>query len=176
MPGSGKGVVAEVAKSLGFLVISMGDVIRDETISRGLEATPRNVGKIMLQLREEEGAAVVAKRCIIKVGTTTTPYLLIDGIRSLDEVHEFHKSFLNFTLLAIHASPETRFHRLFKRMRSDDAPNRHVFKDRDLRELEVGIGSTIAMADYVLINEADLQWFKVEIKHFLLKMITDERN
>lgn len=176
MPGSGKGVVSEVAKSLGFLVIRMGDIIRDEITSRGLEPTPTNTGKTMLHLRDEEGAAVVAKRCVEKAVTAITLFLLIDGIRSLDEVHEFHKSFSNFTLLAIHASPETRFRRLFKRMRSDDGSNIHEFNERDSRELQVGIGSAIAMADYMLINEADLKRFKAEVRCFLQKMVIDERS
>ncbi|UCH37308.1 MAG: flagellar hook-basal body complex protein FliE [Candidatus Bathyarchaeota archaeon] len=174
MPGSGKGVVSEIAQSLGFLVVRMGDVIRDETTSRGLDPTPTNIGKIMLQLREEEGAAVVAERCVEKVGTVMTQLLLIDGIRSLDEVKVFSKKFTNFTLLAIFASLETRFARLFKRMRSDDGANHREFMERDSRELQVGIGSAMAIADYALINEGDLESFKMEVKRFLQKMIVDE--
>jgi len=36
MPGSGKSLVADAAKQLGFRVVSMGDVIREEAERRGV--------------------------------------------------------------------------------------------------------------------------------------------
>jgi dephospho-CoA kinase len=69
--------------------------------------------------------------------------------------------------VAIHASPKTRFQRLLSRKRSDDPNTWEVFFERDSRELDVGLGDVIALADLVLINEgtiADLQaQFKREI-------------
>lgn len=171
MPGSGKGVVDEVARELGFSVIIMGDVIREETARRGLEPTLENIGKVMLQIRKEEGSAVVAKRCVAKVAETEAHHVLIEGIRSLDEVKEFRRNFPAFRLLAIHSSPETRFQRLFNRGRSDDSASRQIFKERDERELRVGIGSAIAVADRVIVNEGDMEQFKAEAKCFLEDMV-----
>ena len=51
MPGSGKSVVVDTARELGYDIVVMGDVIRQETAKRGLELTPQNVGKVMLELR-----------------------------------------------------------------------------------------------------------------------------
>ena len=45
MPGSGKSLVVETARELGYAIVVMGDVIREETAKRGLELTPQNVGK-----------------------------------------------------------------------------------------------------------------------------------
>jgi dephospho-CoA kinase len=67
MPGSGKATVKTKAESMGYSVVVMGDEIRTETLRRGLQLTPENIGKVMLQLREEEGLAAVAKRCIPKI-------------------------------------------------------------------------------------------------------------
>lgn len=173
MPGSGKGVVDEIARDLGFHIIVMGDIVREETAQRGLELTPENVGKVMLQIRKEEGASVVAKRCIAKFGDTDAHHILIEGIRSLDEVQEFRHCSSDFLLLAIHSSPQTRFHRLFNRRRSDDSSSRQVFVERDLRELRVGIGSAIAMADFTIVNEGNLQQFKAEIKSFLETILNE---
>lgn len=167
MPGSGKGVVDDVARDLKFLVIIMGDVIRDEATSRGLEPTPENIGRVMLQIREKEGSAVVAKRCIVKVEESESRCVLIEGIRSLDEIREFQKAFPGFRLLAIHSSPETRFQRLFKRGRSDDTANREIFGERDGRELRVGIGAAIALSDFMVVNEGELGDFKSEVKRLL---------
>jgi len=153
MPGVGKATVKEMVERLGYPVVVMGDEIREETQRRGLKLTPENVGMVMLKLREEEGPAVVAKRCLPKIEKAMGKVVVVDGIRSLHEVNEFKRHFPNFTLIAIHASPETRFQRLFQRKRSDDPEGWETFMERDLRELSVGLGSAIATADRMIINE-----------------------
>ena len=69
MPGSGKSMVVNVAKSRGFGIIVMGDIIREETQRRGLMLTSKNIGDVMLDLRSKEGKSVIAKRCIPKIRT-----------------------------------------------------------------------------------------------------------
>jgi len=160
MPGSGKGTVRETLQKIGYPVVVMGDEIREEAKRRKLEPTPENLGKVMLKLRKEEGPAAVAKRCIPKMEKANEKVVVVEGIRSLNEVDEFKKNFPTFTLIAIHASPETRFRRLFQRKRSDDPKVWETFMERDLRELGVGIGAAIATADYMIINEET----KVQLK------------
>jgi dephospho-CoA kinase len=153
MPGAGKATVKEIVQEIGYPVVVMGDVIRAEVERRKLEPTPENLGWVMLKLREEEGAAVVAKRCIPKIKELKEKIIIIDGIRSTHEVKDFKKQFPNFIIVAIHASPETRFKRLFNRKRSDDPRIRETFIERDLRELNVGLGDVIATADHLIVNE-----------------------
>jgi dephospho-CoA kinase len=167
MPGAGKAVVSRVAKEKDWALVVMGDVIREETRNRGLEPTPENIGKIMLKLREEEGAAVVAARCLPKIAEANSDTVLIDGIRSLAEMYEFEKNFPQFILIAVHSSPETRFERLFRRKRSDDSAGWGGFVDRDLRELSVGQGSVVALADFMIVNEGTLEEYKVRIREVL---------
>ena len=167
MPGSGKSVTNTVAKELGFSTVIMGDVVREETVKRGFELTANNIGKIMLKIRVEEGSTIVAKKCIPKIWDSSSKTVLVEGIRSLDEVEEFKKNFIDFTLVAIYSSPDTRFKRLYKRQRSDDPSNWKVFKKRDTREIGVGIGATIALADYTIVNEGTLKQFKNKIKRLI---------
>jgi dephospho-CoA kinase len=167
MPGSGKTVISRMAKEKGYAVVVMGDEIREETKRRGLELTPENMGKIMLKLREEEGSTVVAKKCIPKIANASTDIVFVDGIRSLHEVYEFEKNFPQFVLVVVHSSPETRFRRVFRRRRSDDPKGWEVFIERDLRELSVGQGNVIAMADYMIVNEGTLEEFKAKIREVL---------
>lgn len=156
MPGAGKSVVVNVAKANGYGVIIMGDEVREEARKRGLEPTPENLGCIMLELRRLEGEAVIAKRCVPKMAGMAENKVIVDGIRSLAEVEEFRRSFPRFVLVAVHASPETRFKRLFHRRRSDDPKSWEVFCERDMRELSVGLGNAIALAEYMLVNEEGL--------------------
>jgi len=159
MPGAGKATVREIVAKAGYSVVVMGDEIREEAKRRGLEPTPENIGMIMLKLREEEGPTVVARRCIPKIEEAEGD-VVVDGIRSLQEVREFKKHFPRFSLIAIHASPETRFERLFLRKRSDDPRGWKTFMDRDLRELSVGLGNVIATADYMIVNEGTITQLK----------------
>jgi dephospho-CoA kinase len=153
MPGSGKSLVVETAVQMGYGVVVMGDVIREETQKRGLELNPKNIGQVMLELRRKGGASVVADRCIPKVEQQDSEKVILDGLRSLSEVEAFKERFANFSLMAVYASPETRFNRIFRRKRSDDPDGWEVFHERDMRELGVGLGDAIAMAEYLVINE-----------------------
>ncbi|MDI9644745.1 MAG: AAA family ATPase [Candidatus Verstraetearchaeota archaeon] len=154
MPGSGKSLVSEAAKSMGLTVLSMGDVIRDEAKSRGIAITPESLGSLMLRLREEEGEGVVAKKCFERAKGMGTP-VVVEGLRSLEELTYFRESG-DVLVVAVHASPKTRFKRLLKRGREDDPKDWKTFEERDMRELRVGLGSVIALADVVLVNEGPI--------------------
>jgi dephospho-CoA kinase len=160
MPGSGKSLVANVAREKGYSTVIMGDEVREEAKKRMLEPTPDNLKMIMLDLRKAEGEGVMAKRCIPKIEKAYRQKIIIDGVRSLSEVDEFTKHFRNFTLIAIHSSPETRFKRICGRRRSDDPSNLEIFRERDFRELGVGLGGAIAMAEHMLINEGSIETAK----------------
>jgi dephospho-CoA kinase len=169
MPGAGKGAAAEAAKQMGLKVLVLGDVIREETQRRGLEPTPRNVGEVMLQLRKEEGPAAVAKRLLPKVENIASSPVVVEGIRSLPELEELGSRFDVITV-AIHASPTTRFQRLLARNRSDDPKTLDVFKERDFRELDVGLGQVIALAETVLCNEGSISDLQSKFKHAIAKL------
>jgi dephospho-CoA kinase len=170
MPGSGKSLVVETAVELGYGVVVMGDVIREETQKRGLELNPQNIGRVMLELRRKGGASVVADRCIPKIEQQESEKVIVDGLRSLSEVEVFKKRFPNFSLMAVYASPEARFNRIFRRKRSDDPDGWELFHERDMRELSVGLGNTIAMAEYLIINENRKGNTKVAVKKFIRRI------
>jgi dephospho-CoA kinase len=169
MPGAGKGVASEAGKQLGFDVLVLGDVIRKETQRRGLEPTPRNMGAVMLQVREDEGAAAVAKRLLPKIEASRANLLIVEGVRSLSELAEL-KSKYEVVMVAIHASPKTRFQRLLSRGRSDDPKTWEVFYERDDRELKVGLGNVIALADIVVTNEGTIAELQEAVKAALSKL------
>jgi len=173
MPGSGKSTVVRVAEERGYCLIIMGDVVREEAKRRRLKSNPENIGKIMLELRKKEGPVVIAKRCIPKIKRAIRDKVIIDGIRSLDEVEEFKRHFPKFSLIAVHSSPETRFKWLYRRRRSDDPENWGIFHERDMRELSVGLGDAIAMAEYIIVNEGELKAVKEKIREILRRV---ERN
>ena len=170
MPGSGKSVVVETAQQEGYAVVVMGDVIREETQKRGLELNPKNMGKVMLELRETGGNSIIAEKCIPKIEQKESRKVIVDGLRSLNEVDAFKAHFPKFSLVAVHASPETRFNRLYRRRRSDDPDGWELFRERDMRELSVGLGNAIAMAEYLIINENKKDEIKAKIRETLRRI------
>ena len=151
MPGAGKSTIAEGLKSKGYEIINLGNAVRDEAKKRNLDPTRENLGKLMLELREKNGPGAIAELVQIKIESSTANVMLIDGIRSNDEIQILRK-FGTVKLLAIHASTDTRFNFLQKRGRSDDPQTKEHFEERDNRELGVGISNSIALSDFALSN------------------------
>lgn len=169
MPGAGKGVASEAAKQLGLEVLVLGDVIREETQRRGLNPTPQNMGEVMLKVRNEEGPAAVARRLLPKVEERQSKVVVVEGVRGPEELAELTSKFEVVTI-AIHASPKTRFQRLLSRGRSDDPKTWETFHVRDNRELKVGLGHVIALADAMVVNEGTITELQSSLKGILAKL------
>lgn len=174
LPGSGKSLVARIAKQLGMEVIRMGDVIRDEANKRNAD-----IGETAVNLRLEYGEYVIAQKCVEKMKNVYNSSndcelkFLIEGIRSPSEVEIFKKELGNIKVIAIHSSPKTRFMRLRKRRRVDDFDDESEFLTRDERELKFGIGNVIARADYMIVNEGPIWKYKNSIRQLLKNKITN---
>ena len=152
MPGAGKSTAAKALENIGMKRVVMGDVIREETKRRGLVVDEKNTGEVMRDLRKKYGEGAVAGLCLKSIGKAKPDLLVVDGIRSLVEVETFGRAG-RVLLLAIHASRERRYSLLKERGRSDDPIRYETFLKRDERELDVGIGRAIALADEVISNE-----------------------
>lgn len=152
MPGAGKSTAAEALVEKGWARVVMGDVIREEIKRRGLEPDSKNTGEVMRLLRRERGESAIAQLCLEAVGKTGSSKVVVDGIRSMAEVRTFREK-ADVLLVAVHASPKRRYALLKERGRSDDPLSHEMFLARDDRELGVGIGEAIAMADEVISNE-----------------------
>ena len=168
MPGAGKSEAVRVAEELDIKIIRMGDEVREEAARRGMEPTDENLGGIADSMRKLHGKDIWAKKCLDKIGKEKI--VVIDGIRNIEEVERFKKEIDEFILIAIHASPSTRYERIRNRGRSDDAEDIEKMKERERRELSWGLGEVIAMADIVVINEGKLQEFRKRIKELLLSV------
>lgn len=151
MPGAGKSTIADGLESKGYEIINMGNAVRDEAKKRNLESTRDNLGKLMLELREKNGPGAIAELVKPQIESSTADVILIDGVRSNDEIKVLRR-FGTVKLLAVHASTDTRFNFLQKRGRTDDPQTKEHFEERDNRELGVGISNSIALSDYAISN------------------------
>jgi len=152
MPGAGKSTVAKALEAKGYRKVVMGDVIREETRRRGLEPDAKNTAKVMLQLREKHGPGAVAEACLKSLEGVKDKVVVVDGVRSYAEVQAFARAG-EVKLLAVHASRARRFKMLTQRGRADAPLSKASFDERDRRELSVGVGDAVALADACLSNE-----------------------
>lgn len=158
MPGAGKEEFVRVALESGYSVIRMGDVVRNEAEGRGITMDDRRVGGFASIEREIHGPGIWAERCLKALGEGDT---VIDGSRSLAELAVFRRALgSGLRLVAIHSSPGQRFLRLQRRGRYDAPQDQRAFEERDMRELGWGLGSLIALADVMLVNEGTLDEFR----------------
>ena len=120
LPGSGKSLVSDIAIERGAMIVSMGDIIREEAKKRG-ESTKDTAQN----LRAEFGQYIVSELTIKKIKKLQEEgienKIIVEGIRSPHEVNMFKENFDNFIILSIFANPTLRFERLKNRMREDDS-------------------------------------------------------
>ena len=147
LPGSGKGLVSEIAVQNGAIVISMGDIIR-----------------------KEHGQYIVAELTIKEIKEILEEgfdkSIIVEGIRSPFEVNLFKENFDNFMILSVFANRKLRFERIKSRQREDDTTDYEIFVQRDQRELDFGIGVVISLSDKIIINESDMESYEKEIREF----------
>ena len=167
LPGSGKSIISKFTENEGIHIISMGDIVRKEAESLSCSSEVAAVN-----LRRKYGNGVFAELCVDEIrnlsketannqeqlqNESIEDIYIIEGIRSSYEVDIFSENFDDFKIIAIHASPRTRFERLKKRNRSDDSDDFDTFLERDRRELKFGIGNVISSADFMIINDDPIQ-------------------
>jgi len=171
LPGSGKGEAAAVAEAAGVPVVVMGDVIREACRERGLDPAEHH-GRIAGALREEEGADAIAARTLPRireaVHESDGDVVVVDGLRSTVELETFCEAFgESFTLLAIRAPFELRAERLGDRGRDDSDADLAALRERDAREIDMGLDETMARADVTIDNTGSLASFRDRVRAVL---------
>lgn len=160
MPGAGKSGIAEAFNDARVPVIVMGDVIREETRKRGLDPNPENTKRVMLELREKDGPGAVASFCVDGLKGLQTDIVVIEGCRSIAEIEVFDDYADDVVIVCVHSSPKERFNRLRERNRDDAPPSWEIFRERDIREISVGLGGVIALSDIMIVNDGTLVEFQ----------------
>jgi len=176
LPGSGKSEAATVARELGVPVVTLGDIVREETAARDLDPTADH-GQVAQDLREEEGLAAIADRALprVKDARRDNDAVLIDGLRSGAEVERFEEAFgEDFLLLAITAPDELRAERLAVRNRDSGAEDGgETLADRDERELGFGLQDAMDDADETIANDASLAGFRETVSDLLAETLSE---
>jgi dephospho-CoA kinase len=170
LPGSGKSTALENITKLGP-IITMGDVVRNEVKSQGLELNPQTLGKVAKELREMFGPDIIAKKCIELIKSRSESVVFVDGIRSMHEVTLF-RQYWKFPVIAILCNESIRHAHLMERGRSDDSLNINIIKERDARELGFGVGDVIKNAEFQVENNSDANSLKQKTLDIIKNIIS----
>jgi dephospho-CoA kinase len=158
MAGSGKSEVAKIFEKNGFKNIRFGDITDEEIKKRGLELNEENERLVRQQLRQEHGMAAYAKLNLSKIDAwLKSSNVVVDGLYSWEEYTLLKSRYGdNFHVVAVWASPATRYLRLAKRqvrpLTTEEAAGRDVAELKNTNK-----GGPIAMADFTIINESSLK-------------------
>jgi len=168
MTGAGKSEVSRVFEENGFTRIRFGDVTEEEIGKRGLELNEKNERYIRELLRKQHGMAAYARLNLPRIDSALKHSdVVVDGLYSWEE-YTFLKTHYgkDFYVVAVWASPRTRYARLTSRL--NRCLTLEEAASRDRAEIEnINKGGPIAMADFTIINESSLENLETEAKRIL---------
>lgn len=173
MPGSGKSEVVACFEEAGFFRVYFGDVIFNRMKEEELEINERNEQKTRERLRAEGGMGVAAEKSLpmieerLKKGN-----VVVESMYSWEEYLILNEKYgKDFVMIAVYASPKTRYSRLgtrdYRPLTPEDA------RSRDYTQLvNIHTGGPIAMADFTLVNEGSLKELQEKMKAFIKNLTT----
>jgi len=171
MAGAGKTEVARTFEQNGFVRIRFGDVTDEEIKKRGLVRSEKNERLIRELLRQEHGMSAYARLNLPRIDSALKQSdVVIDGLYSWEE-YIFLKSRYgeNFYIVAVWASPGTRYARLSCRASRKLTPEEAATRDR--AEIEnTNKGGPIAVADFTISNESSVANLRKETERIIAKL------
>lgn len=169
-PGAGKTAGAEVAEDLDIPVTSMGNQVRRRA-SEVLEedADSDDIGEWATEQREKNGDDIVAQWTAEHILGLQSDKVVIEGVRSVDEVDVFESHFDEVNIVHVHAPFETRLQRLQDRGRDGEEEfTESDLQNRDDREDGWGVAEMLDTVDAVrLDNTRSFEEFKEEMRSVL---------
>lgn len=172
---SGKGVVAKFFESTGYLHVSLSDIVREETVRRGLSLTRDNLQNVGDELRLMHGNHVLAERLVDKMSTFDGK-IVIDSIRNPGEI-AFLRQVLDILIIGVDADVEVRYERYLHRAeeRGEDLATLADFQRVDGRDWGVGgdsngqrVSDCLALADIHIRNNGTVEVLYQQLENTFL--------
>jgi dephospho-CoA kinase len=171
MTGSGKSEVAAIFREKGFATVRFGDITDDEVKKQGLPLIEENERPARERLRKEHGMAAYAKLSLPRIeDALRSSHVVVDGLYSWEEyIYLKDRYGANFFVIAVWASPQTRYKRLGSRKVRPLTPEQAASRDRT--EIEnLNKGGPICMADYTVLNETSMADLKQQVEHIIARI------
>lgn len=171
MCGSGKSIASEYFESLGYSKVYFGGVTLDKMKEEGMELNPSNEKIMRERLRHDYGMGAYAILLLPKIEEyAKLGNVVLDGLYSWDELKILKEKFEDrISVISIVVDKKIRYSRLENR---DFRPlNNEEAKSRDITEIEnLAKGGPIAYADYYILNNGDLEKYKMDLEAIVEKI------
>jgi|TARA_Y100000310_G_C20687311_1_gene819915 dephospho-CoA kinase len=173
---AGKETLTEFLRENGFEYFKTSEILAMELEKRGLEINRKNMQDLGDSWRKEHGPGALMKMILDKIDMNQN--LIIDSLRNAKEA-EFLREELggNFILVGVDAPRKIRFDRIVKRGKKSDLRVWENFLEIDERDnfdpknpLGQQVGKCIETADFVIMNDKDLDHTLNQIKDIYKKL------
>lgn len=171
---SGKGVIADHLKKLGFDYVSLSDQVRQELLMRNMKITRENLMDVGDEMRKLHGNGYWADRAMSTV-QDPSHNIIFDSIRNPGEILQF-KCIPKFKIIGVDAPIEKRilWYTERARQRGEDNPDMSAFiqtsvRDRGVGQAEYGqqVDECLKMADVVFQNAGKKEDIINELNKYL---------
>jgi len=171
MTGSGKSEVARLFRDSGFAMVRFGDITDEEVTKLGLPLTEENERPVRERIRRERGMAAYAELSVPRIDAALkTSSVVVDGLYSWEEytyLKDYYKD--DFIVVAVWASPKTRYARLAGRKVRPLTPQEAAGRDR--AEIEnLNKGGPICLADFTVLNDDSLEGLKAQVARIIARV------
>ncbi|HRJ06731.1 MAG TPA: AAA family ATPase [Candidatus Saccharibacteria bacterium] len=171
LAGSGKSVAVEYLTEKGVPKVYFGGIIYKAMEEAGIEITWESQKQFREEIREKEGKDFVVKRAIKEARDLIAAgqhRVVLDGLYSWSEYkilkHEFPGE---MTVIAVVTPKHLRYQRMANR--PERPMTAQEIDDRDWAEIEnLEKGGPIAIADYFVHNDKDLEWLHKQLNEVLV--------
>jgi dephospho-CoA kinase len=173
--GAGKGTIVEyLLEQKNFAHYSVRAYLTEEIERRGLPVNRDSMVIVANDLRATHSPDYIVGQ-LYQQAVMGGKHCVIESIRTPGEV-ELLRSKENFCLLAVDASPESRYQRITARGSSTDHVSFETFLDNEKREMDStdpnkqNIRKCIEMADYRLLNDGSVEELCERVEQILLSL------
>src|SRR3989344_5139939 len=170
---SGKGTVIDILKDKGYTPYSLSDALKEGIRARGLEITRLNCNRISNELRETQGADVLARRTAQVIDQERHELVAIDAIRNPLEI-KFLQNKFGAKIIGVVADQKKRYEMFRERGTfTDEIQIFEQFKELDDREFaqkgshKQQIKACLDAADVIIENEGSVSDLTRKVENYL---------
>lgn len=169
---SGKGTVAAYLRDkYQAEIFGFSTPLRDILKRLYLEANRPNMAGLSSSLRELFGQDLLSKTITQDLQQTKSDVAVLDGIRRLPDIEQAMK-LPNFKLIQVVTDEKIRYERLIQRNQNpdDQAKTFETFLTDQQLETERGIPEIMALAEFTINNDGDLNHLQTQVDELLAKL------
>src|SRR5258708_444827 len=131
---SGSWIINDLLKEHGFEYFSLSSLVREKAKEIAMDNDRRLLQQVGNKIRSERGQDYFAREISEKVVASDSEKILIDSLRTTEELEYLRKK-LGAFILGIAASSDVRYKLMLARGNTEDPMNRKDFDLMDARDL-----------------------------------------